>query len=302
MLRFPAMGVNMLKTVVFMFSMLFVLCLTSCNDLVDMPDVSEPFAGSSEVMTVSPEKAKVIVLSGQSNAAGISRMFQLDTADAAKYEAGFENVLIRVTNAVSGHNSDSFVKVTTGWGDSTGNDAFGPEVGLAEQLSSSYPDETIYIIKYSWSGAPLEGGFLSGGFCWHPLCRAIDEGLAELKNKGLDPEIVAFCWMQGESDACGKGTAKRYEQNQKTFVNALRELYGDFFFIDAGISTVWKFYACVNNAKRNADCALDRCVFINTNYHDLKTADFDIAHYDAPSMLELGHLFGEQIAAHVVTE
>ena len=292
----------MRKTVVFMLIVLLLSCLTSCNDLVDMPDVSEPFAGSSEVMTVSPSKAKVVVLSGQSNAAGISRISQLDADEITKYAAGFENVLIRVTNAFSANNSSSFVKVATGWGDSTGEDAFGPEVGLAEQLSASYPDETIYIIKYSWSGAPLEGGFLSGGFCWDQLCRAIDDGLSELKDKGLDPEIVAFCWMQGESDACAKGTAKRYEKNQKAFVDDLRERYGDFFFIDAGISTVWKYYACVNNAKRNADCALDRCVFINTNYHDLKTADFDIAHYDAPSMLELGHLFGNQINAHVATE
>ena len=292
----------MRKTVVFLLSVLCILSFTSCNDLVNMPDVTEPLAGSSEVVPVSAAKAKVIVLSGQSNAAGISRISQLDADEAAKYEAGFENVLIRVTNALSECNSDSFVKVTTGWGDSTGKDAFGPEVGLAEQLAGSYPGETIYIIKYAWSGAPLEGGFLSGGFCWDPLCAAIDEGLSLLKGQGLDPEIVAFCWMQGESDACAQGSAKRYERNQKSFVNALREKYGNFFFIDAGISTVWKFYACVNNAKRNADCALDRCVFINTNYQGLKTSSFDIAHYDAPSMIKLGNLFGEQIAAHIVNE
>ena len=134
------------------------------------------------------------------------------------------------------------------------------------------------------------------------MCQAIDDGLADLRAQDLDPEIVAFCWMQGESDACTAGPAKRYEQNQKVFLKALREKYGNFFFIDAGISTVWKFYACVNNAKRNADCDLDRCVFINTNYQGLKTSSFDIAHYDAPSMIKLGNLFGEQIAAHIVNE
>ena len=292
----------MRKTVVFLLSVLCILSFTSCNDLVNMPDVTEPLAGSSEVVPVSAAKAKVIVLSGQSNAAGISRISQLDADEAAKYEAGFENVLIRVTNALSERNSDSFVKVTTGWGDSTGKDAFGPEVGLAEQLAGSYPGETIYIIKYAWSGAPLEGSFTPEGICWNQLCQAIDKGLADLKAQDIDPEIVALCWMQGESDACGRGTAKRYEQNQKTFVNALRELYGGFFFIDAGISTVWKFYTCVNNAKRDADCALERCVFINTNYYGLKTSSFDWAHYDAQSMIRLGHLFGEQIASHIVTQ
>ena len=291
----------MRKAVVILLSALFIFCFTSCNDLLKIPDVKEPYAGSDETVTVPATKAKVIVLSGQSNAAGISQISQLDAGDAAKYEAGFEKVLIRVTNAVSENNSDTFVKVTTGWGDSTAKDAFGPEVGLAEQLSADYPGETIYIIKYAWSGAPLAGYYIPGGICWNQLCSAIDEGLSELRNKGLDPEIVAFCWMQGESDACDKGTAKHYEQHQKYFVNSLRELYGDFFFIDAGISTVWKFYACVNNAKRDSDCDLERCVFINTNFQGLKTSSFDIAHYDAQSMIRLGHLFGEQIAEHIKT-
>lgn len=291
-----------MRRIVVFLGVLLILCFTSCSDLLKIPDVTEPFAGSSEVVPIPAAKAKVIVLSGQSNAAGISYISQLDTAEAAKYDAGFESILIRVTNAISGNNSDSFVPVRTGWGDSTDRIVFGPEVGLAEQLSESYPGETIYIIKYAWSGAPLEGAFLPEEICWNELCQAIDDGLADLRAQDLDPEIVAFCWMQGESDACFKGLAKRYETNQKTFVSSLRELYGDFFFIDAGISTVWKFYACVNNAKRDSDCDLERCVFINTNYQGLKTSSFDIAHYDAPSMIRLGNLFGEQIAAHIVNE
>ena len=292
----------MRKSIVILLSALLLLCLASCNDLLKIPDVKEPYAGSSEIMTVPASKAKVVVLSGQSNAAGISRISQLDAVDAAKYASGFENVLIRVTNAISENNTDTFVKVTTGWGDSTAKDAFGPEVGLAEQLSADFPDETVYIIKYAWSGAPLSGYFTPDGICWNQLCSAIDQGLAELKDKGLDPEIVAFCWMQGESDACKDGTSRSYERNEKLFVRSLRGLYGNFFFLDAGISDSWKFYTAVNNAKRNADCALERCVFINSNYHALKVADFDIAHYDAPSMIRLGHLFGEQVAAHIKNE
>ena len=112
----------MRKTVIFVLGVFLALCLTSCNDLLKIPDVKEPFAGSSEVVTVPSSKAKVVVLSGQSNAAGISRISQLDADEAARYAAGFENVLIRVTNAISENNTDSFVKVTTGWGDSTAKD------------------------------------------------------------------------------------------------------------------------------------------------------------------------------------
>ena len=292
----------MRKTAVILLSILFVFCLTSCKDLLKIPDVTEPISGSSEIVPVSAAKTKVIVVSGQSNAAGVSHVDTLSPEDQAKYGAGFENVLIQVTNAVSENNSNSFVKVTTGWGDNKERAWFGPEVGLAEQLASDYPGEKIYIIKYAWSGAPLEGCFTPGDICWNQLCSAIDSGLSELRDQGLDPEIVAFCWMQGESDACVRSNTEHYYSNQKKMVESLREKYGDFFFLDAGISNSWKFYTALNTYKRNMDNDVARCVFINSNYYGLKVSDFDIAHYDAPSMIRLGHLFGEQIAAHIVTE
>ena len=292
----------MRKSIVILLSALLLVCFTSCNDLLKIPDVKEPYAGSSEIMTVPASKAKVIVISGQSNAAGISQVSQLDASEAAKYATGFESVQIRVTNAVSGNNTDTFVKVTTGWGDSTDKAAFGPEVGLAEQLSTDFSGETVYIIKYAWSGAPMEGWFMPGELCWNELCAAIDGGIAELKDKGLDPEVVAFCWMQGESDAVRSGSAEAYEKNEKKFVEELRKLYGNFYFMDAGISDSWKFYTAVNTAKRDNARSQSRWVFINSNQHGLKVATFDTAHYDAQSMIKLGHLFGEQIASHIATE
>jgi hypothetical protein len=122
-----------------------------------------------------------------------------------------------------------------------------------------------------------------------------------LRNQGLHPEVVAFCWMQGESDACFISTTRHYGNNQKTMVNSLRERYGNFFFLDAGISTSWTYYARVNNEKKKADCSLGRCVFINSNYYGLKVSASDPAHYDAPSMIRLGHLFGEQVSLHIET-
>lgn len=292
----------MRKAAVILLSILFALCFTSCKDLLKIPDVSEPISGSSETVSISSAKTKVIVLSGQSNAAGVSYVETLSAEDQTKYAAGFESILIRVTNAVSENNINTFVKVTTGWGDNKERAWFGPEVGLAEQLASDYPGENIYIIKYAWSGAPLEGYFTPGNLCWNQLCSAIDEGLSELKSQSLDPEIVAFCWMQGESDACVRSNTEHYYSNQKIFVESLREKYGDFFFLDAGISNSWKFYTAVNTYKRDMDNDVARCVFINSNYYGLKVSDFDIAHYDASSMLRLGHLFGEQVSAHIVTE
>lgn len=288
--------------VISLISILLSVCLfVSCRADLFPEDVTDPVAGSTEVVGIPSSKAKVIILSGQSNAAGVSLVATLSETDTAKYASGFEDIMISVTNAVSGHNSDGFVKTTTGWGDNTEGLLFGPEVGLAEELSSSYPGEKIYIIKYSWSGAGLKDKFLPGRTGYRDLCQAIDNGLETLRNQGLDPEVVAFCWMQGESDACFISTTRHYGNNQKTMVNSLRERYGNFFFLDAGISTSWTYYARVNNEKKKADCSLGRCVFINSNYYGLKVSASDPAHYDAPSMIRLGHLFGEQVSLHIET-
>ena len=284
-------------------SIFSALCLlVSCRADLFPEDVRESVAGSTEVVGIPSSKTKVIILSGQSNAAGVSLVETLSQADSVKYASGFEDVQISVTNEVSGHNSDGFVKTTTGWGDNSEGLLFGPEVGLAEDLSSSFPGEKIYIIKYSWSGAGLEDKFLPGKKGYEHLCKSIDDGLNILRNQGLDPEVVAFCWMQGESDACFGGTTRHYGKNQKTMVSSLRERYGNFFFLDAGISTSWQYYARVNNEKKKADCSLGRCVFINSNYYGLKVSASDPAHYDAPSMIRLGHLFGEQVSLHIETD
>ena len=282
-------------------AVLVLPCLLSCSQFFS-GDVTEPFAGSSEVVTVPASKARVIILSGQSNAAGISFVDTLSSEDRARYAEGFPDVLIRVTNEVSGNNSEGFVKTTTGWGESKGRELFGPEVGLAEQLSSDYPGETFYIIKYTWSGAGLEDKFLPGKAGFRGLCNAINGGMAELRDRGLDPEIIAFCWMQGESDSIYIGPALRYGDNQSDMVKSMRSRYGEFFFMDAGISSssCWKYYTCINNAKQDMDCSLSRCVYINSNYHGLVVSQSDAAHYDAPSMLKLGHLFGQQIKDHMI--
>ena len=293
---------NMKKALILLPAVLFsVMFLISCDARLNVDDVTELSAGSDEIVSVDAGKTKVIVLSGQSNAAGVAFSDTLTEEEQARYAAGFPDVRIYVVNAVSGNDSDGFVSAATGWGDSTDKSLFGPEVGLSEQLEASYPGEKVYIIKYSWSGAGLEDLFLPGKAGFTGLCNAIDTGLSELRDMGLDPEVVAFCWMQGETDAVSRGTALRYGDNQRTMVESLRSLYGRFFFIDAGISPTWKYYTRVNTAKRDMDCSLERCVFINSNLHGLVVSRTDAAHYDAPSMLELGHLFGEQVAGHIVT-
>ena len=107
------------------------------------------------------KKATVILLGGQSNASGCSRddyLQQNVTAEKyAEYKNGYDNVYI---NYLSGFKtSGGFVKCSTLQGEMDGG--FGPELGLAEKLHESYPDETFFIIKCAWGGTNLFEQWLS---------------------------------------------------------------------------------------------------------------------------------------------
>ena len=183
--------------------------------------------------------------------------------------------------------------------------AFGPELGMAESLSATYKDETIYIIKYACGGHNLYNDFYPGNKSYEGLVAWIDQSLEILKQQGLEYEIVAFAWMQGESDAINHSTASQYFENEKSFLASLRQRYdsvslpGGFFFLDAGISANWKHYTVVNNAKYKLSNELQRCIFINSNALNLICQTNDKAHLDASSMIKLGQLFATQVELHI---
>lgn len=274
-----------------------LLLLCSCRQEYDPAGGKELFSGAGGTISVPSSKAKVIVLSGQSNAAGITFVSELPKKLAESYSRGFDNIMLLVENGRTGNSSDTFVRTTTGWGDS--DVLFGPEVGMADMLSRLWPDETFYIIKYAFSGAPLAGEFAVGRTCYNALCSTIDKGLGILKDQGLDPQIIAFCWMQGETDSCYEEMTAAYAENERNMFTELRNAYGQFLILDAGISQTWPRYDQINTAKRDNCLLLDRCEFINTIGSGLKVSDFDLAHYNSSSMIRLGNLFASRIAEHV---
>ncbi len=279
------------------FSLLFISC--SQIELEDAPTALG--SGSTEHVSPTTGKVKVIILSGQSNAAGVSPNSEIPQEKRELYATGFCNVLIR-SNTDTIH-TNPFVPVTSSLGYAEG--FFGPELGMAETLSEKYEDETIYIIKYARCGHNLYNNFYPKNESYEELVAWIDQSLDMLTQQGLEYEIVAFAWMQGESDAINYSTACDYYENEKHFVNSLRQRYnsasitGGFFFLDAGITTNWKYYTVVNNAKYKLSNNLQRCVFINANANNLLCQPNDKAHIDAPSMLKLGQLFATQVAFHI---
>lgn len=263
------------------------------------------------------KKATVILLAGQSNAAGCSRdeYLQKNTSPEQyqKYEDGFDNVYINYFASAT-NESHAFVKCEARQGEWGG--FFGPELGLAEKLNELYPDQTFFIIKYAWGGtnlyeqwrSPSSGGTV--GPLYQSFVQYVKTSLDYLELKNYDISIEAMCWMQGEADSMEEQNALDYEQNLSNFVSDIRAEFDDYAsndgiaFVDAYIadSFFWKHYIKLNEAKQAVADSSPMNVAINTIAHGLSITEEpedepDIAHYDSLSEIKLGHLFAEHCAA-----
>ena len=259
-------------------------------------------------------RAKVIILIGQSNATGCSLTSYLKEGVSeekyAEFEGGYENVLINFCLDNGSYSSDGAF-VPTDLSCAAGEGCFGPEVGIAEQLSCAFPNEKIFILKFSMSGYSLNYHWLydySPSWIYDSFRTFALTYLEYVASKGYSPSVDAICWMQGESDTTDYKASKYYD-NTAALVKNLRADLATYassdgiYFIDAGISSspyCEPAYPEINEAKRrfSEDSALN--VYFPTIEAGLTTlyepeSNPDLGHYDALSELELGRLFGEKI-------
>lgn len=269
--------------------------------------------------------AKIILLAGQSNADGVAHNCFVEEKCGAQRHAqlcqGYENVRMMAHSECDGvrhiHSTviNNDVPIKLGQCCTT---SFGPELGMAEYLSQSCPDETFYIVKHAIGGSCLAHDWYVGqdgaphGVYLRAFLQKIDNALAyvdRVMNKRA--EIVAFVWMQGESDG-DSARAPKYFDRQMALVQHVRERYKYYAaemgiaFIDGGISAAardgktnyyWPEYKAINEAKRRMAALSDMNYYVDTigagmtTYEDNK----DYAHYGVRSQLILGHLFGECI-------
>lgn len=258
------------------------------------------------------QKVKVILLLGQSNATGCSLTSYLQKGVTPEqyetYEKGFDSVLINF--CLDDHRATSngrFVPVDLGCGSQEGS--FGPEVGMAEVLSKAYPDEQVFLLKFSMSGYSLHHHWLCDGqrgSIYEAFLEFAKTYMDYLLSKNYDARIGAICWMQGESDT-NEFKASRYLSNQTALVSYLRSdlsAYGEeggIYFIDAGISDspyCQPAYPAINEAKEQFAAGSAMNYYFSTidrgfTVHQEPEGDPDWGHYDALSELELGRLFGQ---------
>ena len=262
------------------------------------------------------KRATVILLAGQSNASGCSldEYLALSVGEEKhkEYQEGYDNVYI---NYLSGaHMSQAFVTCATLQGEPEGT--FGPELGLAEMLNETYPDETFFIIKCAWGGtnlyeqwrAPSSSG--KTGELYRQFIAFVQTSIQYLESKNYDVSIEGLCWMQGESDSFFVETATAYEENLSCFVGDVRKKFARYAsedgiaFVDAYIAALpsyWVDYELVNQNKLAFSQSSSINVLVDTIAEGLTTAGEpvgapDMAHYDATSEIKLGHLFAKALS------
>ena len=275
------------------------------------------------------KKIKIILLAGQSNAVGVGHCEYLprhfSPEKVKEYMDGYATVPISYYS--HDKHSDGFVKTGLNCAELT-KDTFGPEVGIAEIISRKYPDEQYAIIKCAYGGTSLWHDWLSPsggeeyqpashdqaevaehyrdyGWCYNEMMKVVPESIALLEAHGYTPEIVAWCWMQGEADACEEQFVPEYEARYNAMLSDLCSEFEQYFapdcvFLDAGISEIWPFYVQINDIKRAYAERMTNNVYIDTIAAGLTTQgepepEQDIYHYNSDCTIKLGHLFAEYI-------
>ncbi len=281
------------------------------------------------------KKANIIVLAGQSNAVGVGHVKCLpkhfSEEKIAKWRNGYENVKINYFS--HDKKSGGFVKTTVNCAETT-KDTFGPELGIADALDEKYPGREFFIVKCAFGGMSMWHDYLSpsggedydplsyadqyehivaaiesgkkarAGWCYNELVKLLTESISYLEENGYTPVIKAFCWMQGENDACTDETTESYARHYDAM---LRDFKAEFvkyldkcLFIDAGISTVWERFERLDQIKRDYAKYRPDCVYIDTIAAGLTTENEppeapDLYHYDSDCVIKLGHLFADGI-------
>lgn len=311
----------------FILFFILVLLFTSCNNPKAPNDNDEEMGYDYYAINMNTdfelddslpdskgEQARVIILIGQSNATGCSLTSYLEKSVSAEsyaeYSEGYGNVLINFSLDNGKYSSGgAFVPVDLNC--AAGEGCFGPELGMAEVISKAFPEEKIFILKFTMSGYSLNHHWLYGferASIYNAFNIFANIYLAQLKDKGYNPKVEAICWMQGESDTTNY-KASRYFENTTRFVSYLREDLAPYasekgiYFIDAGISAspyCEPAYPEINEAKKRYSETSEMNIYFPTIEAGLTTlyepeSEPDLGHYDALSELELGRMFGREI-------
>ncbi|YCM42090.1 sulfatase-like hydrolase/transferase [Verrucomicrobiaceae bacterium 227] len=240
----------------------------------------------------------VILLAGQSNAAG--------RADAAQLTAN---------EADSG--VEYFYHVTSGSGVdfSSGGDfaplaavdnLFGPEFGLARQLKNDHEITNLAIIKRARGATNLVEDWSPGGSMYDPFIADCLTALNLITARGDTFKILGLAWHQGERDGVQGRTTAQYQADLHAFLANVRQDLHETY-PDADFENL-KFAIGEVASKPEISVAQQRVSDLDGGARFVPTADlnlFDGLHFDDTGQLTMGERMADtliQLRDGVITE
>jgi hypothetical protein len=252
-------------------------------------------------LTDADAKAKVFILSGQSNMSGggpvAKEGFQFEPAIADKVriwdgtaEWGKRGIPSKWTtlNELQAIKTEARMHM------------IGPEFGFAKAMTELYPAAEIHFIKVSRGGTAID--------LWLPNPNGKDNELTKLlanmktaleKIEG-EYEIMGMLWMQGESDSKTQADAEAYQKKLEQFIALMRKETAkpELPFVIGKLSTrilespkfKMPFVKIVQSAQE-AVAKNDKNVHV-IDTDDLSQRD-DLVHFDQEGQMGLGKRFGE---------
>ena len=304
-----------IKLLVCILSILICALLVGGNSKVN-------YANENDVETID-----VILLAGQSNMVGFSRLSLLDD----KYNKEYPNVLMYNGGDCNGLEKNKLTYVHPGQGTGSamalfGCEAFGPELGMASVLSSN--NKKIAFIKFAYGGTaiyqnPEVNNTSSNKDNWHGywdgatpgnlyknFLSTVRNGLNALRDAGYNPVVKGLVYMQGETDGEIQFNndvyyaADAYEHNLTHLFDAFREevstinnqdlsempiVFGEIFEYSKAVIEVRKIVEAQYKVGQ-----LDNNYLIETS-DLLITSKVDDWHWNGDWMYWLGVRFGEKI-------
>lgn len=261
---------------------------------------------------------KVFILSGQSNMRGLGKVSELTSS--------YSFPQVTMYYAIDGQNSITTVNLLVPGNpgaDVEGLATFGPEIGIAQTLTSRFPGEQLVFIKVAWSATNLRDHWLNNvngpincqGCASAPVYTWFKNRVNE--SLGLIPGPFLVCgmvWMQGEGDAGDLLMASNYATNLKTFVEekvrpdlglpALPFIYGE---IKNAVNATkgkkrWPYGDTVQTQQIAAEPTINppKCVFQTSaasatvyDEWDFNVSSFNSAHYNTLGTLNVGTYLGQ---------
>tara|TARA_B000000557_G_C20723891_1_gene421336 strand:+ start:21 stop:857 length:837 start_codon:yes stop_codon:yes gene_type:complete len=228
---------------------------------------------------------KVILLGGQSNMVGSAKTENLKPP----YNKPFSK--IKAWNP----KKKKWTPLSPEVFNSKGN--FGPEIHFAHSIANDFPMHDFRLVKYAASGTALYDDWSpsSKGEQYLNFMKITKDALMNLDDSGVEYELSAMLWLQGESDA-HENKAETYEKNLSDFISHLRTEFSvlSMPFI---IARVRNYYGGETGQAKIVRDAQVRIADSTNNVAWFDTDDCsmqDEGHYDADGLETIGRRFAKK--------